>query len=103
MIIQTKSVRNKWIELGAALGVPIKELEKINHKHHGNPMYNLIRVYRYWLAYENGLMPTWKKLVHGLYQIDEYSLADSFVNAMVSLCIAISDYVVLINNNAYHY
>ena len=93
MIIQTKSVQNKWIELGAALGVPIEELERINQKHHGNPLYNLIRVYRYWLAYENGLMPTWKKLVNALYHIDEYSSAASIINAMVSLCIVISDYV----------
>ena len=91
LIIRTKSVVNKWIELGMALGVPIEKLERINDKHRDNPFNGLVRVYRYWLADKNSLMPTWRKLINALYEIDEYSLAASVVNAMVSLCIAIID------------
>ena len=80
---------NKWIELGTALGVPIETLERINDEHQDNPFKCLNRVYRYWLADKNGLMPTWGKLINALYEIDKYTLATSVVNAMVSLCIAI--------------
>ena len=93
MIIRTKSVQIKWIELGTALGVPIEKLEKINDKHCDNSFNGLNRVYRYWLADKNGLRPTWEKLVNGLYKINEYSLATSVVNAMVSLCISIINHV----------
>ena len=93
MIIRTKSVQNRWIELGAALGVPVEKLERINDKHRDNSFNSLNRVYRYWLADKNGLRPSWEKLVNGLYEIDEYSLAASVVNAMVSLCISIIDHV----------
>ena len=94
---------NKWIELGTALGVPIEKLERINDKHRDNPFNGLVRVYRYWLADKNSLMPTWKKLIDALYKIDEYSLAASVVNAMVSnnsypiivliMCIANDTYI----------
>ena len=89
LIIRTKSVQNKWIELGMALGVPIEKLERINDKHRDNPFNGLVRVYRYWLADGNQLMPTWEKLVNALYEVNEYSLAASVLNAMVSLCITV--------------
>ena len=85
LIIRTKSVLNKWIELGMALDVPIEQLERINDEHRDNPFNGLVRVYQYWLADEHNLMPTWEKLVNALYEIYEYRLAASVVNAMVSL------------------
>ena len=82
--MRTKKVEYKWFELGVALNVPIKKLERIQDKHCDNPVKALIRVYRYWLADKNSLMPTWKKLVNALQEIDEYSLAASVSNMIVS-------------------
>ena len=75
LILQTKKVEYKWFVLGVALGVPIEKLERIYDKHNDSPVKALIRVYRYWLADKNGLMPTWTKLVSALQEIDEYSLS----------------------------
>ena len=75
LILQTKKVGYRWFELGVALGVPIEKLERIYDKHNDSPVKALIRVYRYWLADKNGLMPTWTKLVSALQEIDEYSLS----------------------------
>ena len=80
LILQTKKVEYKWFELGIALGVPIVKLERIYDKHNDSPVKALIRVYRYWLADKNGLMPTWMKLVIALQKIDEYSLSTIIAN-----------------------
>ena len=84
LILRTRKVECKWFELGVALHVPLSKLERIYDKHCDSPVKALIRVYRYWLADENGLIPTWKKLVNALQEIDEYSLAASVSNMMVS-------------------
>lgn len=90
VILQTKKIEHKWFELGIALSVPIEKLEKIYDKHYDSPVKALIRVYRYWLADKNGLMPSWKKLVVALQKIDEYSLSASVGKLVVSLCSTIS-------------
>ena len=82
--MRTKKVEYKWFELGVALSVPVSKLERIYDKHRDSPIKALIRVYRYWLADENSLMPTWKKLMNALQEIDEYTLAASVSNMMVS-------------------
>ena len=87
LISRTKKVEYKWFELGAELNIPISKLERIHDKHCDSPIKALIRVYRYWLADENGLMPTWKKLVNALQAIDEYSLAAGVSNMIVSCLI----------------
>ena len=85
LILQTKKVEHKWFELGIALNVPIDKLERVYDKHYDSPVKALIRVYRYWLADKNGLLPTWKKLVIALQNIDEYSLSTSIAKYMVSI------------------
>lgn len=84
--MQTKKVEHKWFELGLALGIPIAKLEKITDNHYESPVKALIRVYRYWLAEKNGLMPTWKSLVNALQKIDEYILSTSISNMMICVC-----------------
>ena len=84
LILQTKKVEYKWFELGIALGVPVEKLERIYDKHNDSPVKALIRVYRYWLADKNGLMPTWMKLVIALQKIDEYSISTIVANHVVS-------------------
>ena len=87
LILQTKKVEHKWFELGIALNVPIDKLERIYDKHYDSSVKALIRVYRYWLADKNGLMPSWKKLVTALQNIDEYSLSTSVAKYMVSIIV----------------
>ena len=83
LILRTKKVEHKWFELGIALGVPINKLESIYDKHSDSPVKALVRVYHYWLDDKKGLMPTWKKLVDALQEIDEYSLSAKIENIMV--------------------
>ena len=83
MILRTKKVEHKWLELGLALGVPIKKVVSIGDKHGDSPVKALVRVYHYWLDKKKGLMPTWKKLVDALQEIDEYSLSARIENMMV--------------------
>ena len=85
LILQTKKMEYKWFELGVALHVPIDKLERIHDKHCDSPIKALIRVYRYWLADKNGLMPTWKKLVTALQEINEFSLSASIEKYVVSV------------------
>ena len=85
--MRTRKVEHNWFELGVALHVPLSKLKRIDDKYHDSPVRALIKVYHYWLADKNGLMPTWKKLVNALQEIDEYSLAASVSNMIVSCLI----------------
>ena len=73
-MVHTEVLKNKWTALGYALGAPSSKIEKINDKYHDKPLSALVRVYRYWLAEENGFVPTWKKLIDALRLMKEINL-----------------------------
>ena len=85
LMVQTMGIKSKWFELGIALCIPIKKLEKIYDKYSDGPVMALVRVYRFWLADKNGMKPTWEKLIAALQDIKEYSLAIGLEN-IVSEC-----------------
>ena len=85
LVLLTKKVEHKWFDLGMALNVPIEKLEKIYDKYNDCPIKALVRVYRYWLADKNGLLPTRNKLVNALQKIDEYILSTNVAKDMVSV------------------
>lgn len=79
----TSEIGNTWYKLGIALRIPIDVMGSIYGKHSGNFMKALNRVYRYWLADENGLEHTWDKLIFALKYIKEYTVAttvEEYVN-----------------------
>lgn len=83
----TSDIGYKWYTLGIALRIPIAKMESIYQKHSEKPMIALNRIYRYWLAVENGLAPTWDKLISALQAIKEFEIA-----AEVELFIKVSWY-----------
>ena len=85
LMVQTTSIKSKWFELGIALCIPIKKLEKFYDKYSDSPVKALIRVYRFWLADKNDLSPTWEKLIAALQDIKEYSLAICLENSVSTI------------------
>lgn len=81
-MVQTMGIQSKWFELGIALCIPIKKLEKLYDKYNDSPVKALIRVYRFWLADKNNLKPTWEKLTAALQDIKEYILAIRIKNSV---------------------
>ena len=79
----TMSIKAKWFALGCVLCVPIDKLERLGDRYHDNPMKALVRVYRYWLADNNGLQPTWEKLLSALQRINEYRLANGLARSQL--------------------
>ena len=89
LLLLTKKAKLKWFELGLALSINIDVLEKLDIKYDNEPIRALTRVYRYWLAEENNLQPTWDKLIAALGKIKEYSIAANVTKEkMVSLNIS---------------
>ena len=89
VIVLTSDIGEKWYKLGIALCIPSAIMEHIFLKHRENPMKALNRVYRYWLADENGLEHTWDKLISALKYIKEHTMAttvEQYIN--VSLYVA---------------
>ena len=81
-MVQTMGIKSKWFELGMALCIPIKKLEKLYDKYSDIPVKALVRVYRFWLADKNSLQPTWEKLIAALQDIKEFSLAICLENSV---------------------
>ena len=75
VIVLTSEIGKKWYKLGIALCIPIPKMEIFHQKYSEKPVMALNRVYRYWLANENGLSPTWEKLVFALQGIKEFEIA----------------------------
>lgn len=75
LIILTSKVEKNWYALGMALRIPIRIMEKFYEKYHENLMKALNRVYQFWLADKNHLLPTWDKLIAALRKIKEYKIA----------------------------
>lgn len=87
LIMLTRNAKYKWFELGTALKIPINILEKLDEKYDESPMKALIRVYRYWLNYENGLQPEREKLIDALQRTNQYSISASVARYIeVSIC-----------------
>ncbi|XP_065920649.1 uncharacterized protein [Dysidea avara] len=84
LMVHTEVLKNKWTALGYALGVPSSKIEKINDKYHDKPLSALVRVYRYWLAEENGFIPTWKKLIDALRLMKEINLCVQITKTLES-------------------
>ena len=99
-ILLTSEIGNAWYKLGIALHIPIDIMGNIYGKHSGNSMKALNRVYRYWLADENGLEHTWNKLIFALNYIKEYTVATTvelYANVSLNTRVYVITYIVTIN------
>ena len=81
MLISRKA-KDQWFELGIALEIDLDLLTDFDAKFEGLPLKALSRVYQHWLADENGLQPTWDKLIRALKRVNHYTIATKAENMM---------------------
>ena len=74
MLEELKDVDN-WFVLGIFLGVPVKQLQKIESSHRGDLERCKIDMLQYWL--DNNVTPSWKDVVRALEQTNQIVLAET--------------------------
>ena len=74
MLEELKDVDN-WFLFGAFLGVPVKQLQKMESLHRGELDRCKIDMLQYWL--DNNVTPTWKDVVRALEQTNQLVLAET--------------------------
>ena len=66
---------NNWFVLGIFLGVPVKQLQKIESLHRGELERCKIDMLQYWL--DNDVNASWKNVVRALEQTNQLVLAET--------------------------
>ena len=74
LLEELKDVDN-WFVLGIFLGVPVKQLQKIESSHRGDLERCKIDMLQYWL--DNNVTPSWKDVVRALEQTNQIVLAET--------------------------
>ena len=66
---------DNWFLFGAFLGVPVKQLQKIESSHRGEVERCKIEMLQYWL--DNNVNASWKDVVRALEQTNQLVLAET--------------------------
>ena len=74
LLEELKDVDN-WFLLGIFLGVPVKQLQKIESLHRGETERCKIDMLQYWL--DNNVTASWKDVVRALEQTNQLVLAET--------------------------
>ena len=85
----TSTVKNRWMDLGFQLGIPLEKLSVISGGYQSNSFEALRRVYRYWLNEKNESAAKPKELFHLSVLIKEAKLCVKIAEAFI-ICTPVS-------------